>query len=52
MQIYPKIIMLRNNKKKIIVFKEPFILVNHRKFVKQIFTSAKRHSVPLKIILN
>ena len=43
-----KIIMLRNNKKNSIVFKETFVLVIHRKFVKQRFMSAKRR----KMILN
>ena len=47
-----KIIMLRNNKKNSIVFKETFVLVIHRKFVKQRFTSPKRCSVPQKMILN
>ena len=37
-----KIIMLRNNKKNFMVFKETFALVIHRKFVKQRFTSTKR----------
>ena len=36
-----KIIMLRNNKNDFIVFKERFVLVIHRKFVKQRFASAK-----------
>ena len=36
-----KIIMLRNNKKNFIVFKETFVLVIHRKFLNQRFTSEK-----------
>ena len=41
-----KIIMLRNNKKNFIVFKKKkFVLVIHRKFVKQRFTRPKRCSV-------
>ena len=47
-----KIIMLRNNKKNFIVFKETFVLVIHRKFVKQRFTSAKGRIVPQKMTLN
>ena len=47
-----KVIMFRNNKKSFIVFKETFVLVIHRKFVKQKFTSARRRSVPQKMILN
>ena len=46
-----KIIMLRNNKKNFIVFKETFVLVIHRKFVKQRFTSVKGRSVLQKIAL-
>ena len=44
-----KIIMLRNNKNNFIIFKETFILVIHRKFVKQRFTSAKRRSFRKKL---
>ena len=46
-----KIIMLRNNKNNFIVFKETFVLVIHRKFVKQRFASAKRRNVPQKFTL-
>ena len=46
-----KIIMLRNNKNNFIVFKETFVLVIHRKFVKQRFVSEKRRNVPQKITL-
>ena len=46
-----KIIVLRNNKKNFMVFKETFVLVIHRKFVKQRFTSAKGRSVLQKIAL-
>ena len=45
-----KIIMLSNNKKNFIVFKETFVLVIHRKFVKQRFTSKKRCSVSQTMI--
>ena len=47
-----KVIMFRNNKKNFIVFKETFVLVIHRKFVKQKFASARRRSVPQKMKLN
>ena len=47
-----KIIMLRDNNKNFIVFKETFVLVIHSKFVKQRFTSPERCSVPQKVILN
>ena len=47
-----KIIMLRNNKKDFIVFKETFVLVVHTKFVKQRFTSPKKCSASQKLILN
>ena len=40
-----KIIMLKDNKNNFIVFKETFVLVIHRKFVKRKFTSTKRRSV-------
>ena len=46
-----KKIMLRNNKNNFVVFKETFVLVIHRKFAKQRFTSAKRCSVPQKMKL-
>ena len=45
-----KIIKLRN-KKNFIIFKETFVLVFHRKFVKQRFKSPKRCSVAQKMIL-
>ena len=45
-----KIIMLSNNKKNFIVFKETFVLVIHRKFVKQRFTSKERCSVSQTMI--
>ena len=51
-QCKSKIIMLRNNKKNFILFKETFVLVIHRKFVKKRFTSPKRCSVAQKMILN
>ena len=44
-----KIIVLMNNKKNCIAFKETFILVIQ--FVKQRFTPAKRHSVAQKMKL-
>ena len=47
-----KMIMLRNNKKNFIVFKETFVLVIHRKFVKERFTSAKGCSGLQKMTLN
>ena len=47
-----KIIVVRNNKKNFMVFKETFVLVIHRKFVKQRFTPPKRCSVPQKMIFN
>ena len=43
-----KKIMLRNNKKNFIVFKKTFVLVIHRKFVKQRFTWPKRCSFSQK----
>ena len=46
-----KIIILRNNKNNFVVFKEIFVLVIHRKFVKQRFTSATGRNVPQKMTL-